>query len=309
MAATTQAYKSLTYPLDLGSEYKSKVAFSVIQPVTVIEDAIDKGVQQAAKKAGVDQKDLSKFIGSASTSEIKNVQTVPSVGTVMLYLPTALQFQDGVAYENVDLGVIGAGAEAGVGGVEAIVKGSMDAIGDTIGSLIDSFKGPTAGNAAKLAAVKGMGYLNDEVAAGTKSRLGVTMNPNSRTLFKQPNIRNFSFTFKMIAKSQREAEEIEKIVNLFRTELYPDVINGKIGDATVGFGYKFPNKFQIKFYYDSKEMTNVPKIKPCYLTAVNTVFNSGSMAMHSDGRFLEVDITLAFTEERALNKSDILAGY
>ena len=50
-------------------------------------------------------------------------------------------------------------------------------------------------------------------------------------------------------------------------------------------------------------------IEPVYLRDVNTTYNPGSMGWHSDGKASEVDITLAFIEERTLNKQDILEGF
>ena len=38
------------------------------------------------------------------------------------------------------------------------------------------------------------------------------------------------------------------------------------------------------------------------------VYNSNSAGMHRDGRFNQVDISMAFTETRALTKADIRDG-
>ena len=57
----------------------------------------------------------------------------------------------------------------------------------------------------------------------------VTVNPNTRSLFKNVAIREFAFQFKFIAKSKKEADEVRKIIKFFRTELYPEAL-------TVGTG-------------------------------------------------------------------------
>ncbi len=45
------------------------------------------------------------------------------------------------------------------------------------------------------------------------------------------------------------------------------------------------------------------------MQSFNAVYNSATGGMHSDGRFSAVDITLAFTETRAISKKDVEAGY
>lgn len=305
----------LQYPLGKAAdEYKTQVRFTAKKNISVVDQKIDAAQSRFLEQFDDEfpdeelQSDIKKFKGTNAASNIRPSQKV-RVGetpSVVLYLPTGLQFQDGVAYENMDLGAIGAGVEAGISGVNAILSEGKAGID----SLIDSFSGAAASQSAKLGILRATKkFAPDEVVGGLKSKFGVTMNPNSRTLFKQPNMRQFSFTFKMIAKNAREAEEILKIVRVFREELYPSTIGGSLGGVEIGLGYVFPNKFDIEFLYDGKRMTNVPRIKPAYLTTVNTVFNQTAQAMHSDGNFNEVDITLSFSEERALTREDIVGGY
>jgi hypothetical protein len=291
----------------------------VVEEVSVLDQVVDDAARKVLEKSttenqdNVTQKEAESLKGTNKVSVTAPTQKVTNyLRSVHLYLPVGLQFQDGVQYENMDLGNIGAGVEAGVGAVDAFLGAGKNAIT----SLVDQFSGSTASASGKLATLNlAKNLAPDEVFGGLKSKLGVSINPNSRMLFKQPNIRQFSYTFKLIAKSRDEAEEIKKIVKLFREELYPEKIGGSLGGVEFGFGYKFPNKFKIDFLYDNKLMDGkegrpyAPKIKNCYLTAVNTVFNQTNMAMHDDGNFTEVDITLAFTEERALTKEDILRGY
>ena len=47
---------------------------------------------------------------------------------------------------------------------------------------------------------------------------------------------------------------------------------------------------------------------PGYLTSFGAVYNAGSAVVHRDGKFKQVDISLAFTETRALTKADVRDG-
>ncbi len=56
-------------------------------------------------------------------------------------------------------------------------------------------------------------------------------------------------------------------------------------------------------------MSQAPKILPCYLTSVNTVINPRSASFFSDGKANEVQLSMSFQEERALDATDVRGGY
>jgi hypothetical protein len=236
----------------------------------------------------------------------KQASTIPVEKEVIdLYLPMGLAYRDNVTYENFDLGGAGAAMEAGLGFAESMMKGTT--------SMIKNITGGASGESiARLAGVQlasKFGSFGAEAAAVQKLAGGVTLNPNSRVLFKQPNIREFAFTFKFVAKSADEAYQVNQIIKTFRRELYPASIDVPAGDQTISLGYIFPKKFDITFLYAGQEIPNLAKIKPCYLRDVSTTYNASQMAMHSDGNFLEVDMTLSFQETKALTRADVEAGY
>ena len=243
--------------------------------------------------------DLKSFNGFENETEVgaKPRQIVDT--EVLLYLPQGLQFRDNVTYENTDVGATGAAVAGG-----ASILGSM---ADGVGSFVQGLTGSSADGLAKLATVRmaaAAGKFSDEVTAGLKLQTGVTTNPNQRSLFKQVNMREFQFNFKMVARSRQESEQVKSIVNFFRSELYPEDIPVTVGGQEISLGYKFPNKFNIEFEYDGKTIAH--KIKPCFLRSVDTTYNASQMAFHEDGEFLEVDMNLNFTETVTLSKKDIL---
>jgi len=326
---------TLNYPLE-EEKYKAKVVFGLVkdentggdasaqflnsqiadkrnQRNTLIANAkasgelTDKDKESAkALEAEINDlsKSLSKFKGEKSSSQRKPTIQV-SGDTVGLYLPMGLAFSDGVKYDNFDLGGAGAAMEAGLGFAESMMKG--------VGSFITNISGGGGTDLARLAGIQlsgKAGTFGDEVRAVQKLSGGLTLNPNERVLFDRPNMRTFNFTFKFIAKSEEEALQIDKIVKFFRTELYPDEITQSLGNNnSISLGYRFPNKFSIAFQYDGKEIKHLSKIKPCFLQDVNTVYNASQMAMHTDGRFMEVDMTLTFRETKALSRKDVEGGY
>lgn len=330
----------LQYPLD-DSEYKARVIFTVKEDETTSEStnsslqmlinrnqnqilALDAQYKQI--KADLDSEEISQadYERQLKTirdqidvlkEEIRTFQGLlnqPQQSTTIpvekykidLYLPMGLAYRDNVTYENFDLGAAGAGMEAGLGFAESMMKGTTSMIKNITG-------GANSEQLARLAGVQlssKFGQFAAEAGAVQKLAGGVTVNPNSRVLFKQPNIREFAFTFKFVAKSAEEAEQVNQIIKRFRTELYPSSIDVPVGDKTISLGYVFPKKFEINFLYDGNEIKNLAKIQPCYLRDVSTTYNASQMAMHSDGNFLEVDMTLSFQETRALTRELVEKG-
>jgi hypothetical protein len=231
---------------------------------------------------------------------------------VRLYLPQAIQITDGVQVGPIDLGTAGAAVEAGIasGTSDALSLAGQALAGADIVSLIDVFKNPslqsTAGAFAVQRAARAVGAQGPAgaIARGTR----VAVNPNTRSLFRAVNLREFSFTFKMIATSAREAEEIKKIIAFFRKELYPEEIEVGIDGFSGSLAYRMPNLFGIEFRYNSNQQI-ATKIKPSYLRNFTASYNPSGMGMHEDGNFLETDITMSFVEDTTLSRQDINNGY
>lgn len=235
-------------------------------------------------------------------------------GSVELYLPQQIQVQDVVSYGPIELGVIGAGIEnalntsanAGVGTVlSSALGGASQLTGQAFGTLAG-----TAQLSEGMAALAAQRIAKKVPQAGTESILalrqttGITTNPNVRTQFQSVPVREFGFSFTLIPKSRTEAAEITKIIKWFRTELYPEALIA----AGVHYGYKFPNRFQIKIKYGNQNDSQASNIRflPVYLKSFSTNYNPNGMGMHSDGSFSEIQFNLAFAESRALNKQDVV---
>jgi len=239
------------------------------------------------------------------------VGAASGAGPVILYMPEAINFSDGIVYDNANLNLAGLGAEkvAGTIGNEGVV-GAINKMSATIleartaqGSLgnVNSLKSITD-NGAIAANLLAQTLLPGEIADGISSGTGITANPHKRSLFRDVAIRNFTFTFLLSPSTSAEATAINNIVKFFRINAYPE----KIG---AGLAYKFPTTFRIQMKYDGKLMADAPKILPCYLTSVNTVFNPRSSSFFKDGRFNETQLSLNFMEERPLDKKEIEAGF
>lgn len=229
-----------------------------------------------------------------------------SAPIIDMYIPLSLTYNDGAQYENANLNVIGSGTLEGMQQGGGIFTSAYNALAEGVSEIFGYLMNPALqGEAARLAALRASRVIpNAGFQAAVSIGVQRTMNPNTRALFKGVNLREFSFNFKMIANSQREAIAIERIVNHFRKELYPNVISA----LNVPIAYEMPNAFSIQFTHHNAE-AKMPKLEYCFLRNVQTVYNATGAAFHPDGRPNEVDMTLNFIEMRTLNKKDVKDGY
>jgi hypothetical protein len=259
------------------------------------------------------KKDLAQVSTALQTYE--NLSGGVKQGSVILPLQRDLRFSDNVSYETANLGVLGGGLETALGGknpfagatkgdgsfMTAATAIAAQAVAKRSGTILGAIAGDRFGKSALGGAVLGSG-ATEALGDAVKSATRIASTPNQRTLFKEVSLRQFAFTFKMIATSAAEADQIKNIVKFFRQELYPEKIT--LGENKVPIGYKFPNVFQIdvknQFGRDAAH-----KIQRCYLRDVQTSYNATGNGLLTDGNFIEVDISLSFQEVSALDKNKV----
>ena len=244
----------------------------------------------------------------ANIPDTTNVKTTPADGVPImeLYFPQSLTFNDDVNYNQVDLGPAGLTGLAAINNGKSLLNAVGKGISEGVESIFNLARGTLSAEAAQVAGARAAQFIPKEgVRAAITTAIQTGVNPGTRLLFDKPNIRQFSFTFKLIATSAQEASQIEAIIKTFRMEMYPETIN--IG-AGIPAGYKFPNLFKIEFNMRGANM-KVPALQYCYLRSAQASYNATSMTFHDDGHPTEVDLTLVFQEYRALSKQDIQGGY
>lgn len=213
---------------------------------------------------------------------------------IQLPLPPTLTFNDTITYENFDQGM---GGQV----IEAFAKGGMDGVKGLAGQYAERYGGD------EMTAMDTLGKLTSDILTKIGSNAGrlangTTPNPDTRSLFKQPNMRSVGFTFKLIPLSTDEPQIIKDIIKKFRTHMYPR----KDGDGPNIF-YVFPDKFKIEIILGGR--TIPPEFHFMYLTTCNVSYG-GSVLAKNDGNhwFAETDLQLSFTEEKTLLQDDIMSG-
>ena len=211
---------------------------------------------------------------------------------IELYLPTAIQFADKVEMENVQLGQA----------LGALVDGNL---GKTFDELANdaAFK-----DVAGLSVSKAVSMFSDKGGAAARLSSRTAPNPNTRALFKQVNLRQFQYTFKMIPNNESEATTIGQIIKSFRTNMYPETIT-----SSGNVGYKFPTRYRIEAFYNGQSMSDYNlKTEPAYLESLMSNYNPSSHAFMKGtsgrGFFSEIDLSLTFIEGKTLDRASIGTG-
>ena len=234
-------------------------------------------------------------------------QYVDDLPAIKLYMPQAINFNDQVQYSNANLGASGAAALAGVNASGSIAAGARAFFNDALGFLGDAFgEASTDPGLRRLALNRAAQSLPTGQQINTAASLGfqVTVNPNTRVLFENVTIRDFSFQFDFYPVSFAEAQVVQKIIKFFRTELYPSTIGSEQG---VPIGFNFPHVFDIRLRVGGRSAP-MPQPELCYLRGVQSTYNPGSMSFFDDGSPTHTAMTLNFTEFRTLSKQDIKEG-
>jgi len=217
-----------------------------------------------------------------------------------LFFPLSIQMDDTMDIGTGNLGGLGVGVLTGLKEAGSIWQGINNSVQKGMSDIFQfAFGGLQEETARYVAAKVGkMGPQGIQTAISVANQVAV--NPHTRAVFNQVNLRQFSFTFKLIPASSDEALVIQKIIKHFRTHMYPETFDV----AGLPLGYKFPKVFRISFKHRNSE-AKIPRLELCYLRGFQSTYNPTGQAFYNDGQPNEIDITLQFQEYRTLSKKDI----
>ena len=133
---------------------------------------------------------------------------------------------------------------------------------------------------------------------------GRVLNPNAEMLFQGPVIRDFNFSFLMIARSQREGDEIRKIIRFLKLGMAP-----KFRSTTY---LKNPDIFTLHYKNgttDDDFLRTVNQFNPGGLALTTMAVDyapNGYWSAYKDSQPVAVKMDLSFTELRPIYEQDQL---
>lgn len=223
----------------------------------------------------------------------------PAAGDIKLYMPESTpQIDNTQAWGEVNfpgpLGaaqrdlVISAGRATG-----ADIGGVIDGLKDTIGNA-----GSNAGGIAKQLAVdvaaQALGVSGNQMTSLSKGNI---FNPNTELTYDGPGLRTFSMSFNFVPKSQREAEEVQRIILEFKKFSSPEETGGGL--------FNLPHIWSVT-YFSGGSVNKMNRFKPAALIAVTVAANPTSPmhATFSDGMPIQTSIGLSFKEVELITRQD-----
>jgi hypothetical protein len=229
---------------------------------------------------------------------------------IALYMPDTLNYSYSQSYDQLSLGgeMLGQAAAAGASLIDAFKSGE---------GAVDTIKKTAAagGETGKLlAAQKGAGVVGSLTGSSQTAQLGFTaatgvvQNPMLEMIYKSPNFRTFQFDFMFYPRDEREALEVQKIIEKFRFHQAPELSSAQ------GFLIP-PSEFDIKFYYGGAQNPNIPSIATCILTTIDVNYapngwsayevpGENAPSLGRTGMPVSIQVTLQFQETTYLTKSD-----
>jgi len=267
--------------------------------------------------------------GSVSTNLRALNQKTNTHTTIVLPIPTQLQDNRGVGYDQQGLGIFGGmgAGEVGLGGAAEDVVAAIETLGGTalstagkqLGNAVDNAGAVGSVAAGAALAVLAANYANKKFntgitgsqlglggvlgiavasAKGTAYQAGIAYNPRMSVQFNGVGFREFTFSYKLIARSPRESDQITNIVRTFQKFMLPKYQGG----SQTGFTY--PDEFFISFAEPLQK--HMFKFLPCVLTNCQVQYNTEGQAFFEiTSAPVSVDITLTFTETKILTQEQM----
>ena len=197
----------------------------------------------------------------------------------------------------------GTGTATGISGEQ--LKAQRDAKknlgrGDaTTGNAVGVGQAITAQAIASSASLFGADIDTDVFLARTGGRV---LNPNAEMLFQGPVIRDFSFEFTMIARSEREGREIRKIIRFLKTGMAPKFQNTAFLANPDVFTLEYKNG---PGKNDLLKTVNLFNPGGLALTTLKTDYApSGYWSAYRDSQPVALKLSLSFTELRPIYEGD-----
>jgi len=220
------------------------------------------------------------YILSKFSDQLKPDTTFKISDAIALYVDGPPTVRYAAQYSNKDLGLI---AGLAAGGASAVASG------EGVASLAAQF--------AKLPGALGVN-VPDVISAAAK----VSLNPFKEVIFEAVDFRVFNFKYRFFPKSRQEADNVEKIIKLFKFHMHPDLSANKLF-------FIYPSEFEIGYYFQNNENTYFHKLKPCVLESMDVTYGGEQFSSFRDGKPTEINMTLTFRETEILTKKQIRDGY
>lgn len=237
-----------------------------------------------------------KFAGGKLAFADRSAWKPRSIGSVTLPVPTAVSDSNSASWgedkmnagqmmaSEIAMQAITGGVGTGIDAAEkALDAGTMQGKDEVKDALKQYFVGQATG-------VKG-------ILARTEGKI---INPNMELIFNSPQLRDFSFTWKMSPRSEAESIVIKKIIRMFKQSMAPKKTEAELF-------LRAPNTYKLQFIHAAtrKEHDFLPLIKECAMTGFNVNYTpDGNYATYRNSAMVAVELSFTFKELEPIFNND-----
>jgi len=257
------------------------------------------------------------FVGDlAKRVSIQGARTIQRTAeTIALYMPDTLNFGYDQSYDGVSLSspffdILNAGKDVLQAGSSIIdlAKGGQVSVQNILKSIPNNLTPFAVDYLSRFAPTNVFGSNFGRFALAS---LGVARNPLLEVIYTSPSLRKFQFDFIFYPRSEREAQQVQSIIDSFTFHQSPEILPGSGGVFLIP-----PSEFDIKFYYNGKENPNIPKISTCVLNGLNIDYAPSGFSTYEvpgettpsvgrTGMPVGIRLQLNFTETQIITKNSL----
>tara|TARA_B100000965_G_scaffold401073_1_gene424168 strand:+ start:930 stop:2090 length:1161 start_codon:yes stop_codon:yes gene_type:complete len=278
------AFGTVSYPLDLkGGGGTSNGHYMIFYIQVPIEEGVDSAgstdiTQVIPKELGsVKQMPIRRLNKSVTDrQEFKRISSA-----ITLYMPPEIKAEYKMEY-------------------------SEESIGGAARNLLDEFDfGKQFKASVGRSIVKGLDMAAPGMAAIRQAETGLAVNNRVELQFQKVENRTFSYTFNFKPKNREEADEIQRIIYLFKYHMHPTIIGGVNSPV-----FRVPSQFSLHYMYRSDENKYLNTIGETILENMDVTYGDGTSFKtyrgNDDGAPPEtITLTLSFKEMDVHDKSTI----
>ena len=274
---------------------------------SIIEGYSNAGLDFVTDKLGFERYG-STISQSRNTAIVERPPTTRLDTAIALYMPPTVNVTYASNYVDTEIGSaanlagkIFDGADAAQGVANNITQAVNQMLDkEAIGEFADFLRKMGLGAAGIIPGAQGARELYE-------MKQGFIMTNRMELAFKGLPKRSFQYTFKMIPKSEREANEVRNIVNAFKINMLPEMVDSSTKRLRV------PNTFDIKYMYVGQENEYLHKISTCVLENMNVTYGGDrykTFEANAEGAPpVETTITLNFKEMEQITRERAREGF
>ena len=280
---------------------KNLTSRTIEDPEKVLVESVD-AAQGFMENRGISKEELaggwtqvkdtiSGWITDSSTPAERNY-----TGSVALYMPTDIQINDSMVY-NEDTRKLGAALNSFASGEDGELVNWVTATDPTVLAAAGATAGIIPIIPAALTAVI-TGSIGSLVQTEMQRHTGKVMNPNELARYSQTALRTFTFNWTMLPDNEYESDQAAGLIKFFRKSAHAKRTSSTL--VTV------PDHVVTSFH-GAKDMIQLP---PCFIESVNVTYNpNNSSFFKRNNAPVEIGLGVTLKEIVPIYAQDVERGY